>query len=140
MKVIVSKFGGTSLANGRRVSRALDIEASNPDRRAMVVSAPSGVTDKLMHAADHYFRTRDYPNQLVEQVESTFREIASTNNVPEDAFVGPRIDTLETSIRNLTGDRQVYMGGITPLGEIINAELIAEIGRKKRNEYSSLPC
>ncbi|NNK61764.1 MAG: bifunctional aspartate kinase/homoserine dehydrogenase I, partial [Gemmatimonadetes bacterium] len=46
---IVHKFGGSSLAGSREFSRVADIVSDGDERRrAVVVSAPAGVTDRLL--------------------------------------------------------------------------------------------
>lgn len=49
--MIVLKFGGTSVADAARVSQAAAIIESQPNPRAAVVSAASGVTNLLLDAA-----------------------------------------------------------------------------------------
>ena len=50
--MIVMKFGGTSVGDGAAMLRATEIVQSRRDRHpVVVVSAMSGVTDKLLQAA-----------------------------------------------------------------------------------------
>jgi aspartokinase/homoserine dehydrogenase 1 len=51
--MIVHKFGGTSVANAERYRRVAEILAAEPDaNKAIVVSAMSGVTDKLIELTE----------------------------------------------------------------------------------------
>src|SRR3954449_12723740 len=49
--MIVLKFGGTSVGSLERVRNAADIIEAQPQPRAVVVSAASGVTNLLLEAA-----------------------------------------------------------------------------------------
>ncbi|HVG43864.1 MAG TPA: hypothetical protein VM890_04010, partial [Longimicrobium sp.] len=50
-RLVVHKFGGTSLADAARFRAVADIVLARPEpRRAVVVSAMAGVTDALMRA------------------------------------------------------------------------------------------
>ena len=49
--MIVLKFGGTSVGNLDRVRDAASIIEAQPEPRAVVVSAASGVTNLLLEAA-----------------------------------------------------------------------------------------
>ena len=48
----IHKFGGTSLANPDRIRRVAQLVERQPRPTAVVVSAMSGVTDRLLHLAD----------------------------------------------------------------------------------------
>lgn len=50
MKLIVAKFGGTSVGNGEAIKKVKKIVLEKPERRVVVVSAVSGVTDLLLKA------------------------------------------------------------------------------------------
>ena len=50
---VCHKFGGTSVANAERYRKVAEIMAAEPgDRKAIVVSAMSGVTDKLIELVE----------------------------------------------------------------------------------------
>src|SRR5829696_108715 len=52
-QLVVHKFGGTSVASGERYRAVADIVQARPEaRRAVVVSAMSGVTDALVRAVE----------------------------------------------------------------------------------------
>lgn len=50
MKVV--KFGGSSLTDGQNVEQALNIVLSDPERRAIVVSAPGKRSDDDIKITD----------------------------------------------------------------------------------------
>lgn len=77
MPVFVSKFGGSSLADGERFLRVLRLVKSHPDRRIVVLSAPGKrkqddmkITDLLIKCARTQNRADFYP------VQKRFSEIA----------------------------------------------------------------
>ncbi len=79
MKVV--KFGGSSLTDGQNVEQALNIVLSDPERRAIVVSAPGKrsdddikITDLLIKYAGMTFKSED-TNEIVQNIF-----IANCNN------------------------------------------------------------
>lgn len=79
-QLVVHKFGGTSVASGERYRAVADIVSARPEaRRAVVVSAMSGVTDALVRAVEQAGgRDGGYRDQLAavrERHRSTAREL-----------------------------------------------------------------
>lgn len=69
MKVV--KFGGSSLATGAQLEKVFQIVAADPERRAVVVSAPGKrhpqdikVTDLLIACAEQYAATEKPASSL----------------------------------------------------------------------------
>ncbi|KND50738.1 MAG: aspartate kinase [Parcubacteria bacterium C7867-001] len=87
-RIVVAKFGGSSLASGKEVQRALSIIREEPDRRYIVVSAPGRlskddvkVTDLLIKAHAASGRARA---QALKEVGNRFTSIAAEVGVPFD--------------------------------------------------------
>ncbi|WP_420124944.1 bifunctional aspartate kinase/homoserine dehydrogenase I [Longimicrobium sp.] len=79
-QLVVHKFGGTSVGSGERYRAVADIVAARPEaRRAVVVSAMSGVTDALVRAVEQAGgRDGGYRDQLAtvrERHRATAREL-----------------------------------------------------------------
>lgn len=51
-KVVVAKFGGTSVADFDAMNRSADVVLSNPDVRLVILSASAGITNLLVALAD----------------------------------------------------------------------------------------
>ncbi|MFH1402958.1 MAG: aspartate kinase [Candidatus Altiarchaeota archaeon] len=73
MKAIVMKFGGTSVADGDRIRHVAELVKKDERPTVVVVSAMSGVTDKLINIA---WKVVDLPNNVVErEVDAFCREL-----------------------------------------------------------------
>lgn len=88
MPFIVSKFGGTSLANGERLMRAAAIVQEDPRRRLIVVSAPGKrdgtdlkITDRLI--ALH----KNKSERLFDSIAERFFELAEAAGVGIEAEI-----------------------------------------------------
>ena len=88
MRAVVSKFGGSSIANAGQFKRILGIIRASPARRCAVLSAPG--TDenhckKVTELLEACWQHRDEPSQLdraAEKVAKRFREIADGLSLP----------------------------------------------------------
>lgn len=67
--MIVMKFGGTSVANGKRIANIAEIVKNQSGRKIVVVSALAGVTDKLIDMAN---RVVDLPTTVVSREVDIF--------------------------------------------------------------------
>jgi len=71
--VVVMKFGGTSVGDGERIANVAKLVAQEKGKKIVVVSAMSGVTDKLINVAKAVV---DLPNSVVErEVDAFCREL-----------------------------------------------------------------
>ena len=91
MGIIVSKFGGSSMASASMLRRVRALVDGHPDRRILVVSAPGRcaghsekVTDLLARSARLYRGGGDYQGAL-SSVVSRFKAIAEGLGTPFDA-------------------------------------------------------
>ena len=80
-RVIVAKFGGTSVANAAQLRKISTIIRSNPERRFIVVSAPGKrfpedikVTDLLLNCYEKAIAGDSFKDEL-EQIRLRYREI-----------------------------------------------------------------
>ena len=81
MRVVVTKFGGTSLADAGQFRKVREIIFSDPDRRFVVASAPGKryandikVTDLLLRCYDLAVEGEDY-EPVLGQIEQRFQDI-----------------------------------------------------------------
>src|SRR5258705_5915962 len=74
--MIVMKFGGSSVSNGERIRRVIEIVRARLPRKPIVVaSAFRGVTDDLFAAADDALKGREaLPDKVPERHESAISE------------------------------------------------------------------
>ncbi len=128
-KRIVSKFGGSSLADAGRMSRVRGIVEANPDRRFVIVSAPgkrdpgdNKVTDLLLDASLPK-EQQQFANPI-KQIESRFTVIG--------AELG-QSDLAQSLLGEVTGGIQEGKGGewVASRGEWMTARLFAAyMGRR----------
>lgn len=124
MKIVVSKFGGSSLAYSDTYKKVYDIIKSSPDRKFIVASAPGKVssndtkiTDLLYLAYDLASHKINY-TEILESIENKYREIVSILNIDFD------IDK-ELKKLNIDLSSSVTKEYIASRGEYINAKILA---------------
>lgn len=130
MKIV--KFGGSSLATGVNVQKALNIVLSDPERKVMVVSAPGKrfaddikVTDLLIKYAK---LTLNHQNcdELIEQIFGRYQEIGKYFNLPDSALA-PLLQILKDLPKRIYPNDDYLMAAFKAHGELLNAKLIAAI-------------
>ncbi|MFN2746643.1 MULTISPECIES: aspartate kinase [unclassified Bacillus (in: firmicutes)] len=134
MKVV--KFGGSSLATGAQLEKVFQIVTSDPERRAVVVSAPgkrhaqdTKVTDLLIDCARQYLLSGEAP-ELVETIVGRYADIAMELGLGGDVVSRIRRDLLHL----LEGDKQNperFIDAIKASGEDNNAKLVAAYFRHR---------
>ncbi|RVU55039.1 aspartate kinase [Anaerosphaera multitolerans] len=127
MKVIVSKFGGTSLANSNHFLKVRDIIKSNEEQRRYVVASAPGksnsedtkVTDLLYLSYDLAKHNITYSDTL-EKVFDKYREIAKGCKLTID---------LEKHFKQIKADFEDLKSKdyIASRGEYLNAIILAEL-------------
>lgn len=130
MKVV--KFGGSSLADGPHVERAIAIIKEDPERRIIVTSAPGKrsaddikVTDLLIAYATAVLHRDDYA-EIREEIIRRYFEIAAFFDLPQKAlqFIPQTITSLaETAFPNA----DYLMAAFKATGERLNAFLLAAL-------------
>ena len=123
--MVVAKFGGTALADGKNWKKVLDILQSK-DRFVVVVSAPGArflgdkkVTDLLFEY--FYAKSEHLKKNIWKNISERFAEIA--------CFLGVNIDYLLEETRLLTLDADLPY--VVSRGEYLSAKLFSLVSRKK---------
>lgn len=127
MKVIVSKFGGTSLANSKHFLKVRDIIKSNEEQRRYVVASAPGksnsddtkVTDLLYLSYDLAKHNITFSDTL-EKVFDKYREIATGCGLEID--LEKHFDQIRADFVNLKSKDY-----IASRGEYLNAIILAEL-------------
>lgn len=130
-KLIVAKFGGTSVADFDAMSRCADIIIADPSIRVVVVSASSGVTNLLVEITKHANLSDRYDcYQGIERIT-----LAVLNRLQQPQQVAPQIDSLLSSLRELIENGAVYSGAhkdeIQSFGERLSSVLFAQVLRER---------
>ncbi|ABX27017.1 Aspartokinase [Lactobacillus helveticus DPC 4571] len=130
MKVV--KFGGSSLTDGQNVEQALNIVLSDPERRAIVVSAPGKrsdddikITDLLIKYAGMTLKSED-TNEIVQNIFMRYQEIGHYFGLSDQEL--KVIKDILLALPNQTYPNSSYlMAAFKAHGERLNARLIAMI-------------
>src|SRR5881396_1705632 len=104
--MIVLKFGGTSVGSLERVRNAADIIEAQPQPRAVVVSAASGVTNLLLEAAA---RAASGERNRVAEITAAIRDkhhgiAAGVSNEAERTALVAELDQLHAALDDALSD------------------------------------
>ena len=117
-RIVVTKFGGTSVADAAQFHKIKDIIQSSPERRFIVVSAPGKrfpedekVTDLLLDAYEKANAGESFAAQL-EQIRERFRDIL--DGLKMSFPLDDELEILERSLqtepmRDYTASRGEYL-------------------------------
>jgi len=130
MDIVVSKFGGTSVATSAKLQQIQAILAQDPRRRCVVVSAPGKapgenvkVTDMLIELTNQALAGAEVAPAL-ERLRTRFHNIYAPL-----AVAAATIDTVlfefETRLQTDCSDARKFRDRIVASGEDINAQLFA---------------
>lgn len=76
--MLVMKFGGSSVADGRQIQKVLEIVSGRKNRKPLVVcSAHKGVTDMLIEAAKRAAAGEPDPSKIFDKHRAVLREIGA---------------------------------------------------------------
>ncbi|MBU1554450.1 MAG: lysine-sensitive aspartokinase 3, partial [Gammaproteobacteria bacterium] len=131
-KLIVAKFGGTSVADFDAMSRCADIILSEPAIRLVVVSASSGVTNLLVDITKHTDVAERYScYQGIERVT-----LAVLNRLQQPDAVAADIEQLLSALKELIEQSgAVYSAAhkdeIQSFGERLSSVLFAQVLRER---------
>ncbi|GAA0563160.1 lysine-sensitive aspartokinase 3 [Rheinheimera aquimaris] len=130
-KLIVAKFGGTSVADFEAMSRCADIILAEPAIRLVVVSASSGVTNLLVDITRHADVAERYTcYQGIERIT-----LAVLNRLDNPQQAAPEIETILSALRELIENGAVYSGThkdeIQSFGERLSSVLFAQVLRER---------
>lgn len=110
----VLKFGGSSLADADRFSRAADIIANNAQQGpvSVVLSAPGKVTNKLVSVIENSIQFGEADVQLAD-LEAVFNELLAGLREVEPGFDK---EALDAKLASSLGQLKQYVHGIKLLG------------------------
>ena len=124
-RIIVAKFGGTSVANAAQFRKVKDIIQSSPERRFIVVSAPGKrfpedvkVTDLLLDCYAKAVAGESFAEQL-DQIRARFRSIL--DDLKMSFPLDDELEVLEKSL--LTDPMEDYAAS---RGEYLTARIMAK--------------
>jgi aspartate kinase len=131
MDLIVSKFGGSSVASSEKLIQIVKILRMNPNRRCLVLSAPgkspehsTKVTDFLIKATEKALKSEDY-SSIVSDLKKRFISIYQPLKVPVS-----RIEEITADLdRRLASDKsnsRRFRDLVVAAGEEFNCRLFAE--------------
>lgn len=145
MDYIVTKFGGSSLANAGQMGKVEQILASDPKRKYVVVSAPGKdpldkqkMTDHLFNIAEggkHFSGQNISAKDSYDAVVGKFERIASDLGVDASAIISKLREDLS---RDLPSDRKIDF--YASRGEYVQSQIFAEyLSKKGLNAKAMLP-
>ena len=124
-RVIVAKFGGTSVADSAQIRKVREIIRDDPDRRFIVVSAPGKrfpddikVTDLLLKCYERASEGEPFTEHL-EQIRLRFREIIEGLDIPFP--LDEEIEQLRQTL--MTAPERDFAAS---RGEYLTARIVAE--------------
>ncbi|MBQ7561770.1 MAG: hypothetical protein IJS99_08060 [Synergistaceae bacterium] len=122
--MIVSKFGGSIIADTGKLARAMDILKSNPERRYIIASAPgqnpnaAGITNLLFMCHSSFSKRENY-NILLAKISEIYNNIINSLGVKFD--LDSEIDELRKNL--ISGKSGDYIGS---RGEYITGRILAK--------------
>ncbi|MCL2103817.1 MAG: aspartate kinase [Kiritimatiellaeota bacterium] len=127
----VCKFGGSSVADAKQVTKIIDIVLADADRRIVVVSAPgkrdktdTKVTDLLIQCAEEALAGKCTEDTLA-RIIGRYAEIQRDLNLPESV-----VAEIEQDLRDrLAGDTShhgMFLDGMKAAGEDNAAKIVAQ--------------
>jgi aspartate kinase len=128
--MIVMKFGGTSVGSAAAMRRVASIvERARKRKPAVVVSAVSKVTDRLLAAARAAQARTGAPEKLLEDLAATHRSILSELSLPADLVDGDLLQLGEALrgiylLRELTSRSLDY---VASFGEVLSSKIVAAL-------------
>ncbi len=140
-KLVVMKFGGTSVGNAERIRNVAEIVALEPKGKIVVVSAMAGVTDMLIKASQLAAKQKSLDlNELLSEIRNKHFEAINDLKLskPEKqgvvSTIQQRLAELETAVAQVLaiGDcsREDY-DRIVSFGERLSIQLVSAAIRAK---------
>ncbi|MCJ7714238.1 aspartate kinase [Candidatus Bathyarchaeota archaeon] len=117
MKIIVMKFGGTSIGTGENIRNVANIVRNNSkkgDKVVVVVSALAGVTNQLIHEAEELTKGKE------ERIQEFVKELAEKHLQTIDIAIENKKLKEETkhSVKNIIEELRKILIGICYVGEL----------------------
>ena len=139
MKVL--KFGGTSVADSKSISKVISILESNDDDIIIVVSAFSGITNllqKCLHLKGK--STEDIIKEIEKRHLEVIENLSSLNDQSSlKSFLKEKLNELEDifdAISTIDEVTQKTISKVLTLGEILSSNIIFEILKQKSFDIS----
>ncbi len=130
MKKIVMKFGGSSVANGKKIQNVAKIikDNKNDNQVVVVVSALQGITNQLIKAAQqaqtgNTAHLENFKQEILERHQTTIKNAINDKSLQDKAWkvVESRITELEQVLTGIG-----YVGELTPKSR----DLVISFGEK----------
>lgn len=139
MKVL--KFGGTSVADSKSISKVISILKSNDDNLIIIVSAFSGITNLLQKCLDLKGKSTE---GVIKEIENRHLEVienlSSLNGQSSlKSFLKEKLNELEEildAISTIDEVTQKTVSKVLTLGEILSSNIIFEILKQKSFDIS----
>lgn len=141
MKVI--KFGGTSVADSKSISKVISIIKSNKDPLLVVVSALGGVTNLLQNCLDN--KGKSYES-IIKEIEQRHLEVINNLSKVENqsylkSLLKENLNNLEEILDAISTIDEVTdktISKVLTLGEILSSHIIYEILKQEKFDISYL--
>ena len=139
MKVL--KFGGTSVADSKSISKVISILKSNDDNLIIIVSAFSGITNLLQKCLNLKGKSTE---GVIKEIENRHLEVienlSSLNGQSSlKSFLKEKLNELEEildAISTIDEVTQKTVSKVLTLGEILSSKIIFEILKQKSFDIS----
>ncbi len=127
----VAKFGGTSMADAKAMSRCAEIIAKDPDKKIIVVSATSGTTNLLTQLCESQIGIEK--KQLISEIRT--KHLAICDEIENAGVVRLQISTLhddlEASVSSAKSFTTKVQDEILSYGERLSSMLFTQILKEK---------
>ena len=137
MKVV--KFGGSSLANGEQFKKVIAIVTAQPERQAVITSAPGKrfsddikVTDLLITYAEQFLNYLD-TKKIQEKIFDRYQEIAQTFELPTEQLAWLKKELQQLQERTYPS-AEYLLAAFKAHGEYFNARLLTLICKKSSSK------
>lgn len=136
--MIVCKFGGSSLSDGKQIKKACDIFTSDPRRRIMVVSAPGirsdipgdrKFTDLLIDLANIRWAGLEGNMELLAISDRLFSLVSELNLDP--SIADQLLAQIARTSEETTVHHKIYRDAIVALGESVSGRIVTEYLRSQ---------
>jgi aspartate kinase len=128
--MIVMKFGGTSVGSADAIRKVAAIVAEAlPRKPAVVVSAVSKVTDRLLESARLAQKRKKTPEKLLEGVSATHHQILGELGLPAD-LVDADLRKLGEALRGIYLLRELTprsLDYVVSFGEVLSSQIVAAL-------------
>ncbi len=125
---IVSKFGGTSMADFEAMQRCAGIVAENPERKIIVVSATAGTTNDLvvLSASPSAQDQQAFLARIEKRHRDIIRHLHNAQEMEEQ--FGHTLDALKEHLSQSKKD-EAWKDGLLAFGELMSSPIFTEVVR-----------